>query len=205
MGRTSDAKDRLMTAALDLISEESYGSVTIDDICVRAGVKKGSFYYFFDSKSDLAIAALERLWTEGWKPRLDAQFSPTVEPLKRLTNYVGAIYEKQAEFKRKSGRVLGCPVCSVGSEISTQDEKLSAKVREICGRKRCYFESAIRDAVAQGSIEPCDPIEKAASLTALIEGVVSHGRIMNDPEIIRRLPAMTLDLLRAKAPAVSAV
>ena len=57
MGRTSDADERLMTAARDLMWEESYGSVTIDDICARAGVKKGSFYYFFDSKAALAVAA----------------------------------------------------------------------------------------------------------------------------------------------------
>ena len=43
MGRTSDANERLMSAALDLIWEESYGAVTIDDICKRADVKKGSF------------------------------------------------------------------------------------------------------------------------------------------------------------------
>ena len=60
MGRTSNADERLMTAALDLMWEESYGAVTIDDICQRAEVKKGSFYYFFDSKSHLAVAALER-------------------------------------------------------------------------------------------------------------------------------------------------
>ena len=190
-----------MTAVLDLMWEESYGSVTIDDICNRAAVKKGSFYHFFSSKSDLAIAALERLWTEGWKPRLDAQFSPSVEPVQRLLNYVEAIYAKQAAFKEKTGKVLGCPICSVGSEISTQDDKLVATIREICGRKRCYFESAIRDAVARGDIAPCDPVEKADTLGGLVEGVVSHGRIMNDPEIIRRLPAMILDLLRAKSPA----
>ena len=56
MGRTSDANERLMDAALDLIWEESYGAVTIDDICKRADVKKGSFYYFFDSKAALATA-----------------------------------------------------------------------------------------------------------------------------------------------------
>ena len=60
MGRTSNANERLMTAALDLMWEESYGAVSIDDICQRANVKKGSFYYFFDSKSELAVAALER-------------------------------------------------------------------------------------------------------------------------------------------------
>ena len=201
MGRTSDARERLMSAVLELMWEESYGAVTIDDICQRAVVKKGSFYHFFASKSELAIAALERLWTESWKPRLDAQFSPSIEPVQRLISYVESIYAKQAEFKKKTGKVLGCPICSVGSEISTQDEKLIATVREICSRKRCYFESAIRDAAAHGAIEPCDPVEKAASLVGLIEGVVSQGRIMNDPEIIRRLPAMTLDLLRAKSPA----
>ena len=78
MGRTSDANERLMDAALDLIWEESYGSVTIDDICKRADVKKGSFYYFFSSKSDLAIAALERMWQEESKPKMDATFSPSI-------------------------------------------------------------------------------------------------------------------------------
>lgn len=198
MGRTSDAKDRLMTAALDLIWKESYGAVTVDDICQRAGVNKGSFYYFFESKADLAIATLERLWTESWKPGLDAMFSPTIEPLQRLTGYLEFIYRKQAESKERTGKVLGCPVCSLGSEVSTNEEKLGAKVREIYGRKRRYIESAIREAVADGSIEPCDPAEKAACLFGLVEGVVTQGRIMNCPELIRRLPAMALDLLRAK-------
>jgi len=190
-----------MTAALELIWGESYGAVTIDDICQRAAVKKGSFYYFFDSKSDLAIAALDRLWIEQWRPQLDAQFSPVIEPLQRIVNYLGIIYQLQAEYKNKSGRVLGCPICSVGSEMSTQDEKLGAKVREICGSKRRYFESAVRDAVVTKAIEPCDPIEKANGLIGLIEGVVTHGRIMNDTEVMRSLPAMALDFLRVRSEA----
>jgi TetR/AcrR family transcriptional repressor of nem operon len=204
MGRTSDARERLMEAALDLSWEQSYGTITIDDICQRAGVKKGSFYYFFESKSDLAIAALERLWLEGWKPALDTQFSPSVEPLKRITGFLQSIYERQAAGKEKSGRVLGCPVCSLGSEVGTHDDKLSAKVREIFGRKKKYFESAVRDAVADGSIEACDPAEKVGSLASLIEGVMVQSRIMNDPEMVKRLPAMALDLLRPKAASVPA-
>jgi TetR/AcrR family transcriptional regulator, transcriptional repressor for nem operon len=198
MGRTSDAKERLMAAALDLSWEQSYGAITIDDICQRAEVKKGSFYYFFESKSDLAIAALERLWLEVLKPGLDAQFSPSVAPLQRITQYLESIFEKQSAGKSKSGRVLGCPLCSLGTEVSTQDEKLGAKVREIFGRKKRYFESAIRDAVAEGAIEPCDPVEKVRSVGSLIEGVMVQSRIMNDPEMVRRLPAMVLDLLRPK-------
>lgn len=198
MGRTSDANERLMDAALDLIWEESYGAVTIDDICKRAEVKKGSFYYFFDSKSTLAVAALERMWAEDWKPNLDSQFSSSVDPVTRLTGYLESIYPRQVERKAKYGKVLGCPVCSVGSEVSTHEIDLSAKIREIMARKRRYYESAIRDAVAEGLIEPCDPAQKTLALVGLIEGLVSQSRIMNDPEVLRELPAMANGLLRIK-------
>ncbi|MGH7997709.1 MAG: TetR/AcrR family transcriptional regulator [Opitutaceae bacterium] len=196
MGRTSDAKERLMSATLDLIWSSSYGAVTIDEICVKAGVKKGSFYYFFDSKSELAIAAVDRLWREDWKPRLDSLFSPTVEPLKRLTGYLAHLYQNQVNYKARTGHVLGCPMCSVGSEVGARDDRLGHKVRELMEGKRRYIESAIRDALAEGSIERCDPVQKARSLCALIEGCLGEGRIMNDTEPIRRLPAMAFDLLR---------
>lgn len=187
-----------MTAALDLMWEESYGAVTIDDICKRAQVKKGSFYYFYQSKAALAVAALEKLWCEDWKPAMDARFSPSVEPLERIRGYLEAVYSRQCALKLRTGKTLGCPVCSVGSEISTQEIDVGAKVREIVDRKRKYLESAIRDAVADGSIEPCDPAQKALALGCLLEGAVTQARIMNDPESLRTLAAMGMDLLRPK-------
>lgn len=205
MGRTSDADERLKAAALDLIWEESYGAVTIDDICKRADVKKGSFYYYFQSKAELAVAALENMWEHQWKPNLDQRFSSSVEPLVRLTGYLESIYPMQLEIKTKYGKVLGCPVCSVGSEISTEEIDVSAKVREIMSRKRRYYESAIRDAIAEGVIGPCDAAQKALALVGLIEGLVSQARIMNDPEVLRELPAMALGLLGAKPKAAAPV
>src|SRR6202044_3928078 len=90
------------------------------------------------------------------------------------------------------------PVCTVGSEVSTQEVDVSAVIRDIMSRKRRYYESAIRDAVAQGVIELCDPAEEALALFALLEGLVTQARITNDPEILRRLPDMALGLLRVK-------
>jgi TetR/AcrR family transcriptional repressor of nem operon len=203
MGRTSDADQRLMTAALDLIWEESYGAVSIDDICSRAGVKKGSFYYFFESKAHLAVAALERLWNDEWKPRLDAQFSPSVEPLERLRVYLESVFTRATDTFQKRGRVLGCPVCSVGSEVGGQELDVGTKVRELIVRKRRYYESAIRDAMSQGQIESGDPAQKAQMLGFLIEGAVGQARIMNNPELLRSLPAAGLEMLRVKAPAVA--
>ena len=63
MPRVSDMKERLTEAAMGLIWENSYGATSVDAICERAGAKKGSFYYFFKSKSELAAAALEGDWS----------------------------------------------------------------------------------------------------------------------------------------------
>src|SRR4029453_5783765 len=116
MGRISDAKDRLLVAALDLIWERSYGVVTIDAICEKAKVKKGSFYYFFDSKSDLAGAALEANWENCKKLLWAKTFSASPPPLERIWNFMQSLHDSQAELQKEHGQVLGCPCFSVGSE-----------------------------------------------------------------------------------------
>src|SRR5436305_5871670 len=109
MGRVSDAKERLMNAVLELIWTGSYGSTTIDHICEKAGVKKGSFYYFFDSKADVATAALDAEFQEH-RSQLDSIFSATVPPLERIRNYCEFGYKLQAQKKKECGCVLGCPL-----------------------------------------------------------------------------------------------
>src|SRR6266851_9748189 len=165
MGRVSDAKERLMEAVKELIWTGSYGSTTIDQICDKAGVKKGSFYYFFDSKADLAETAIESDW-QFKRPELDAIFSPTVPPLERLRKYCEFCYKFQCQIKAKYGCVLGCPLFSVGAEISTQEDLLQKKIQEILEYKKRYLESTVRDAHAAGLIQAPDAAAKARVLFA---------------------------------------
>src|ERR1700720_574284 len=151
MPRVSDMKERLTNAAMDLLWENSYGTTSVDAICEKAGAKKGSFYYFFKSKSELAAAALEADWNKK-RSQMDSIFSPTVPPLERFERYFDFVHDRLAEVQRKCGSILGCPLLSIGSEVSTQDEMLREKVEEILERKIQYFESTIRDAHSHGLI-----------------------------------------------------
>src|SRR5258708_23027440 len=109
MPRVSDTKKRLTDAAMDLIWENSYASTSVDAICERADVRKGSFYYFFKSKSELAAEALDADWKKH-QGKLDSIFSPTIPPLERLKHYFDFTYERLAELKQKCGSLLGCPL-----------------------------------------------------------------------------------------------
>ena len=187
-----------MDAAMELIWEHSYGATSVDAICERANVRKGSFYYFFKSKSELAAAALEADWQKNCGD-LDRIFSPTVSPLERFRKYFDFVYAKLAALKERCGAVLGCPLFALGSEVCTQDAVLRDKIREILGRKQKYYESAIRDAHAQGLIDAPDASAKAQMLYAYFQGVLTQARIQNDVEVLRQLYPATLDLLDVKA------
>ena len=197
MPRVSDMKERLTDAALDLIWHNSYGTTSVDAICERAGAKKGSFYYFFKSKSELTAAALEAEWNKR-KADMDALFSPTIPPLERFDRYFDYVHDRLAELQKACGSILGCPLLTIGSEVGTQDEGVRDTVDRIWNRKIKYFESAIRDADAQGLIEAPDPEGKAKMLFACYHGTLTQARIQNDVELIRDLKQVARGVLGVK-------
>jgi TetR/AcrR family transcriptional regulator, transcriptional repressor for nem operon len=197
MPRVSDMKERLMDAAMDLIWENSYGATSVDAICERAGAKKGSFYYFFKSKSELAAAALEDCWSKK-KAEMDSIFSPTVPPLERFDRYFEFVHDRLAEVQKKCGSILGCPFISVGSEVSTQDQIVRETIDRIMDRKLNYFVSAVRDAAAEGLIDAPDPAAKARALFSCYQGMMAQARIQNDIELLRGFKEVAMEVLGVK-------
>jgi TetR/AcrR family transcriptional regulator, transcriptional repressor for nem operon len=197
MPRRSDVKERLMNAAMDLIWENSYGATSVDAICAKADARKGSFYHFFESKSELAVKALEADWQRK-KARMDEIFSASVPPLERLRRYFAHVCEGQTKAHGECGSVLGCPYCSLGCEIGTQDRAIGEQVKKILQRNARYFESAIRDAHGEGLIAAPDAKSKAQMLVAFFQGSLAQARIENDVGRLRGLAAGALQLLGAK-------
>jgi TetR/AcrR family transcriptional regulator, transcriptional repressor for nem operon len=190
-------KERLMEAAMDLMWQNSYGAASVDAICERAGAKKGSFYYFFKSKSELAAAALEADWKKK-RVEMDSIFSPTIPPLERFDRYFDFVYNRLAEVQKKCGSILGCPFMSVGSEISTQDQIVRGAIDRIMDRKLQFFVSAVRDAALEGLIETTDPVAKAQALFSSYQGTIAQARIQNDIDLIRDFKHVAREVLGVK-------
>lgn len=194
-----DARDRLVQAAIDLIWTSSYGAVSVDAICERADVRKGSFYHFFASKDDLVVAALDAHW-ETRRPVLDDVFSPSRPPLERLRRYFAYVLERQGEIKGTYGRVLGCFHNSIGTECVQRPTEIAAKAQEIILSLRRYLETALRDGQADGVIGPGDPAAIAKTLFAYVQGALAQARVHDDLELLRQLPDTAFALVRATPP-----
>jgi TetR/AcrR family transcriptional repressor of nem operon len=194
MGRVSNAREHLIESVLELIWTGSYGSTSVEHICERASVKKGSFYHFFESKTGLALAALDHSWLE-YRKELDLIFSPEVAPLDRILNCFRHHREEQAELRKKHGRVLGCPIHSLGAEVSTVDLRLRDCLQAIVTEFLTYFEGAIRDGQADGSIVAGDPALLARIVFTFSEGQLLHARMQNDLSPLDDLEAGTLHIL----------
>ena len=80
MGRTSNARERLIESASELWHSRSYADVGVNEICEHAGVRKGSFYHFFASKQDLALAVIDSFWSRARRACSRPRSTPRPDP-----------------------------------------------------------------------------------------------------------------------------
>jgi AcrR family transcriptional regulator len=60
----------ILATAAALFGERGYDAVSLDDVAERLDVTKGSLYYYFPGKDELAVAAIETLGAD-WTGRLE--------------------------------------------------------------------------------------------------------------------------------------
>lgn len=195
MGRTSDANERLVATAADLLHARGYASVGVEALCERAGVKKGSFYHFFRSKHALTLAALDWHWRKTTELVLEPAFRGDLPPIQRLERFFDLLARVQAATKKRTGHLRGCPFGNLSGEMSSQDERIRRKLRRIFQAIASYFEGALREAIAAGDLPGIDPATSAQALVAYMEGILLVATAENDPALIKRLGQKAVQLV----------
>ncbi len=183
----TDTKSRILTVARQLFHSRSYADVGVKQICDEARVQKGSFYHFFPSKRDLALAVIDDMaddWAHGF---VAEAFDHNLAPLERLEYMVDAAYYWQKAAKDIEGRVRGCLFGNLALEVSTREEILRAKLMAVFNKTKGKFRETLEEAVASGAIAALDADSTAAAMLAYLEGVILLAKTQNDPDVIRTL------------------
>ena len=121
--RSSSSKENLLAAAKELFLARGYAAATVDAICEKAGLTKGSFYYFFDSKEDLGLAVLD------WSLQRSAQMLASgphvriVDPLEKAFAFLEHLEKCSPEIW--SG---GCLLGSFSLELADTNSRMQQVV-----------------------------------------------------------------------------
>jgi TetR/AcrR family transcriptional repressor of nem operon len=197
MGRTSDARERLIQCGRELMLERGYTAVGVAELCERANVNKGSFYHVFPSKQDLALEVIESFSAES-AALLDDMVAGDGPPLERLRHFFEATYAHHRQGHKQCGHVKGCALGNLAQEMSSQDHVLRKRLGEVFDRQVGRFERVIAEAVGRGDLPRLDSRRAARSLTALHQGAVLLAKTWDDPEILARLAEDGLRMVGAQ-------
>lgn len=198
MGRTSDAREKILSAAQSLIELRGYSALGVAEICTTAGVPKGSFYYFFPSKEALALAVLDEHWAEqeqAWTRVLTGE----QDPLDRLRLLFEETEAGQRAGQQSCGTVSGCLFGNLTLELSNQTEAIRARLQEIFDAQVDLVEAVVVEAVARGEVAVSGTREAARSVVAQLEGQVLFAKLYNDTRRLGPLWENCLALLGAPA------
>jgi TetR/AcrR family transcriptional repressor of nem operon len=187
MNIATDTKDRILATARELFHGRSYADVGIKEICTLANVQKGSFYHFYPSKRDLAMAVIDDMANEWAYGFVAEAFDEALPPIERLDYMVDAVYFWQKAAKNLEGRMPGCLFGNLALEISTRDEVIRARINAIFTKASDRFHQALEQAVEGGDIPPLDTQATATAMLAYLEGVILLAKARNDPEVVRQL------------------
>jgi TetR/AcrR family transcriptional repressor of nem operon len=180
--RTSDARGRIVGTAARLFLERSYHDVGVEELCIAADVRKGSFYHYFSSKADLAKAVVD-LHLQVFQARLASKAGHT--PAERLSSIPEAIGDIQAALHAQFGRFVGCPFGNLAAELSTTDEAVRIHLADRLATLEGHLAGICRDAANHDMLRAdVDPDRLAHALFAHYQGLILlaklHGSSVSD-------------------------
>jgi TetR/AcrR family transcriptional repressor of nem operon len=180
-------KEKITRAATELFRRQGFAATSVNDLVEAAGVKKGSLYFHFPGKEDLALEVLRQA-EEGFMDFLDAALTgPT--PAERLDNF----FRKALEFHRGIGFVGGCLFGNTALEASDCNPRYACRVAEVFDRWTEKIEAVISDAQAGGQIRNDLPAYVLAQFAvSSVEGGIMLARLRKEEEPLSRC----LDSLR---------
>ena len=174
MSETSSRTSILKTAR-QLMLKYGYAATSVDDICSRAGVTKGSFYHFFETKEDLGLAVLNGFYEDGVTRVAGGPYAAMRDPYRRLLGLFDHLEAIGPELWR-DGCLMGNFACELAETSQTIRRRVAEIFAELVQRWVPLFRPVSRS--------PGEAAALAEQTLMVIEGAVVMARAHDDPSRI---------------------
>lgn len=170
------SKNKLIKCAAKLFLINGYNATGINEILELAELPKGSFYFHFSSKKNLAIEV-----SNYYSEKLN-EWILNVSQNKKWDEFINQLVGKMIE-QAENKKHFGCPLAVVGIEIAFSEPDISQ-----------YYYKSMKDLINmfsdifEFSGVPSNKLDTIAHKAfAIYEGYLLYYRISKDVDILKRM------------------
>ena len=173
--RPPGKRERLVTAAIQLLHQQGIERTTLADIAKVADIPAGNVYYYFKTKDDVIAAVIDAhsQQIKSMLASIDARHRNPKSRLKALVRELASQSEMVAQY--------GCPLGSLCSELDKRQQP-SLPVAELMRLPIAWAEQQFR------TLGRRDAHDLALDLMAAYEGSALLANTLRDPNLLSRTP-----------------
>jgi TetR/AcrR family transcriptional regulator, transcriptional repressor for nem operon len=172
-----DTREKLVRTAEKLMLRDGYSATRVDDVIGKAGLSKGSFYHFFDSKEALGLAALEHYYADRVGRLAAGPHATETDPLRRAHGFLKHASDVAADLWN-----TGCLLANLAADAAGSSRVISNALKKRTSELRVL----IADLLSPFATREITAADLADQFLVCIEGSIMLARIYGDPTYLRR-------------------
>jgi AcrR family transcriptional regulator len=181
----------VLGVARHIFADKGYHATSIDDIIEAAGIARGTFYLYFESKRAIFDELLDELFTTLQAQVRRIEVGPNaLPPVEQMNATVDRVMNTLAE-NREMPRILLREAVGI-------DDEFDAKLGQFYGRIEALITSAVQTGQQMKLVRPCDASVVARCILGSAKELVHWALVKEEPTALdlghlgRELIAFTL-------------
>ena len=185
-------KEHILQKGIVLVSEKGFKNTGISEILKSASVPKGSFYYYFNSKTDFGIQLINYAG-QSFFTTIENHFHNDTPPLERIENFFG---EQINHFQGSPCR-CNCLFGKLTQELTDEDPLFRRELAKIFESWKVLFRDTLLEAQNSGSIKlNHSPEALATFILSGWEGALIQGKLLQSIRPLEEFRDIFFSLLR---------
>lgn len=191
----TDCREQLLNAGVAALHSKGFNGCGVQEITDAAGVPKGSFYNYFESKEAFSAEVLEHYWEQGAQKNLAVLSDESIPALERLKTYFSQRRDVHAagHFER------GCMIGNLATEVTGQSRLVRDRLAGLFAGWVRVVGNCLREAQERGEIDAAiDPMTLASFLVNAWQGAVMRAKVERDSSSLDQFMEVVFSRLLVK-------
>ena len=173
-------REQILDAMQELMGSSNAQAISVSDIAQKAGIGKGSIYYYFSSKNDLIDAVIERSYSRVLDAGKELAASSHMDAFKKMELIYHACLDSSTELRRQE---------AIGTFNEQQESAFIHQkfARIIITRLKPILTDIIRQGMEEGTIHCEYPEETAQIVLTVLTITLDNNLIPADQDQIGRI------------------